>query len=140
MTSLYSQFKADPKLESEGIYLEYGVNSKKEPIQIRIARAGGANTRYAKRLEIITKPYRRQIQTESIDRDQLTALLKQAYAETVVLGWTGVEDEDGNDLPFNVANCRKLFDDLPDLFQDVMEQAQKSALFRAELKEADAGN
>jgi hypothetical protein len=33
-----------------------------------------------------------------------------------------------------------LFNDLPDLFEDVQEQAQKAALFRADIREADAKN
>lgn len=138
--SLYKQFKADPNLEKDGIVLQYADNSKGEPIEFRIARAGGGNAAFTKRLEVLTKPYRRQIQTETIERAQVDKLIRQAYAETVVLGWKNVEDEAGNPLPFTVENCVKLFTDLPDLFADIQEQAQKAVLFRAELREADAGN
>lgn len=62
------------------------------------------------------------------------------YAETIVLGWENVEDADGNPLAFNTANAIKLFTDLPDLFRDIQEQSQRSALFRAELLERESGN
>lgn len=148
--SLYKNFKSDENLEKSGILLEYGTNSAGKDITIRIARAGGANTQFQKRMEAVVKPYRRQIQTETIDTKMVEKLVRQVYAETVVLGWENVEfpvlDSEGKDtgaveeLPYTVANCLRLFNDLPDLFLDVQEQAQRAALFRAEIREADAGN
>lgn len=138
--SLYRQFKTDTKLEKEGVLLHYGTNSKGKDIMIRVARAGAGNDAYVKRMEAKVKPYRRQIQNETIERALLTGILREVFAETVVLGWDGVEDENGKDMPFSKDNCVKLFTDLPDLFEDVQEQAQKAALFRAEIREADAKN
>lgn len=138
--SLYQQFKSDANLEKSGILLEYGFNKAGKAITIRIARAGGANNAYTKRMEAKFKPYRRQIQTETIDTQIVEKLLREVYAETVVLGWENVEDADGNPMDYTVANCVKLFEDLPDLFKDIQEQSQRSALFRAELLEAAAGN
>lgn len=140
MTSLYKQFTTDGELEKNGVLLEYGFNSKNLPITIRIARAGGANTQYAKRMEIKVKPFRRQIQTETIEKNQLDKLIRDVFCETVVLGWENVEDENGNDLPFSLEAAIKLFTDLPDLFADVQEQASKASLFRTDIKEANAGN
>jgi hypothetical protein len=138
--SLYEQFKTDGSLEKTGILLEYGNNSKGQPIAIRIARAGGANTAYTKRMEARVKPYRRQIQNETIETVLVERILKEVYADTVVLGWENVEGEDGKPLEFTVENCLKLFTDLPDLFQDIRTQAERASLFRAEVRENDAKN
>lgn len=138
--SLYTQFETDREIEKTGIVLDYGFNSKKQPIQIRIARAGGANERYSKLLELRTKPYRRQIQNETLDNAVAEKITKEVYAQTVVLGWTGVEDRDGNEMPFTQENCVKLFTDLPDLWSDVQSQSTRASLFRAEILEADAKN
>lgn len=138
--SLYQQFKSDANLEKSGILLEYGFSKSGKPITIRIARAGGGNSAFTKRMEAKVKPYRRQIQTETIDTAIVEKLLREVYAETVVLGWENVEDADGNPLDFTAANCIKLFEDLPDLFKDIQEQSQRSVLFRAELLEGAAGN
>ena len=110
--SLYQQFKSDANLEKSGILLEYGFSKSGKPITIRIARAGGGNSAFTKRMEAKVKPYRRQIQTETIDTAIVEKLLREVYAETVVLGWENVEDADGNPLDFTAANCIKLFEDL----------------------------
>lgn len=155
--SLYRQFKSDTNLEKEGILLQYGFSERvkaaliaegmseqdaegKAVTAIRIARAGGANAQFQKRMEIVVKPYKRQIQTDTIETKQVEKLVRQVYAETVVLGWENVDDADGNEMKFTVDNCVKLFNDLPDLFLDLQEQAQRAALFRADIQEADAGN
>ena len=138
--SLYKQVETDREVEKTGIVLDYGMNSKKQPIQIRIARAGGANERYSKLLELRTKPYRRQIQNETLDNAVAEKITKEVYAKAVVLGWSGVEDENGKELEFSFENCMKLFDDLPDLWTDIQQQSTKAALFRADILEQDAKN
>lgn len=138
--SLYKQFKTDKNVEKEGIVLNYGKNSKGADIEIRIARAGGANVQYAKLLEVKTKPYRRQIQNETLDNDVAEKITKEVYAKAVVLGWSGVEDENGKEMEFSFENCMKLFDDLPDLWADIQQQSTKAALFRADILEQDAKN
>lgn len=138
--SLYKQFQTDKTVEKEGIVLNYGKNSKGEDIEIRIARAGGANVQYAKLLEAKTKPYRRQIQNETLDNEVAEKITKEVYAKAVVLGWTGVEDENSKELEFSFENCMKLFDDLPDLWTDIQQQSTKAALFRADILEQDAKN
>lgn len=140
MSGLYSQFETSKDVEKQGVILQYGKNSKGEMIEIRIARAGGANNAYSKLLEAKIKPYRRQIQNDTMDNDVAERITKEVYAKTVVLGWTGVEDRDNKPLDFTVDNCVKLFDDLPDLWSDIQAQSVNVALFRAEVLEADAKN
>lgn len=138
--SLYTTFKTDTELEKSGVLLNYGETREGKPINIRIARAGGANTQYLKKLEAAVKPHRRAIQLDAMDSKQLERILRQVYAEAVVLGWENVEDATGKPIPFNVQNCVKLFEDLPDLYADIQSQAQQVALFRESLREADSGN
>lgn len=138
--SLYRQFKTDSELEKTGILLNYGKNSQGEDINIRVARAGGANQAYLKLVDAKAKPIRRQIQQDTVEREKLEGLIRDAFIDTVVLGWEGVEDEANNPLPFSKENCRKLFKDLPDLYSDVQEQASRFALFRQDIQEADAKN
>lgn len=138
--SLYDTFATDKALERDGIVLAYGANSKNEPIEIRIARAGGANTRFAKVLERKLEPHRRALQAGRLDPKKAEELMIEAYAEAVVLGWTGVEDRDGNAMEFSKDNVVKLFTDLPELFKDIQNQSQQISLFRDVVKEDDAGN
>lgn len=142
--SMYSQFKTDTEMETKGIALEYG------DFRIMIARAGGANKKFSRVLEQRTKPYRRAMKTETMDNDLAVELLYEVYAEAIVLDWLtkvdgefkkGIENPDGPKLlPPTVENIVATFRGLPDLFLDVQEQAQKVALFRQDILEADAGN
>lgn len=138
--SLYKSFGTDTSLEKTGILLEYGNNSKGKPIAIRIARAGGANKRYENVLDVRLKPYRRQLQTETMPKDLQEKLLMEVYAETVVLGWENVEDESGNELEFTKENVIKVFTDLPDLYEDIKTQSIRAALFRQGVLEEDSKN
>lgn len=151
--SLYKQFRTDATVEREGLWLNYGPNDDLPEIgknadgtsiypekRILIARAGGANDAFSKRLEAKGKPHRRQIQHETIDPKLLLTIVKEVYAETVVLGWENVTDENGVVMSFNKENCIKVFNDLPDLFIDLKEQAERSALFRVHVREEDAKN
>lgn len=138
--SLFKLFKTDEGIEKSGIVLQYGKTEDGRPINIRIARAGGSNTRFTKLVEQKTKPYRRQIQNDLMDPKVGDELMMEVFAEVVVLGWENVEEEDGTPIPFNRENCISVFKRLPDLFKDVQEQATKSALFRASILETEAKN
>jgi hypothetical protein len=138
--NLYKQFKTDETLEKQGIQLSYGNNDNGEEILITISRAGSSNSNYTRVVEAKTKPYRRQIQAETLPRDVSDKIMREVYAESIVLGWSGVCDQDGNSLSFTKENVIKLFTDLPDLFEDVKEQANKASLFRSEEMSSDSKN
>lgn len=146
--SMYKNFQTDANLEKNGITIDYG------DFRVLIARAGGANKKFAKVLDAKTKPYRRAIQTESIETDRIMEILKEAYAECIVLNWEtkvvdkdgkeewkkGIEDQDGKILDFTKENVVTTFKNLHDLFLDIREQSEKSSLFRQVVRETEAGN
>lgn len=140
MSGLYQAFETNKDLESSGIELDYGKNSKGEPIRIKIARAGGANKRFAKVLDRLLRPYKRQLANDQLSDDVAKEVMIQAYADSVVLGWEGVEDREGNPMEFSRDNVVRLFNDLPELFLDVQQQSQKSALFLVDILEGEQGN
>jgi hypothetical protein len=140
MGGLYEQFSTDSDLEKNGIVLMYMPNSKGIPIEIRIARAGGANKAYLRALEIKSRPYRKLIDTGMMDVTVANDIMRDVYAETIVLGWENVEDRDGNPLPYTKENCKKLLKDLPVLYDDIVEQAQRISLFKRAEIEDDSKN
>lgn len=135
MSNIKKLFGTDAAVEKAGIVLDYG-----NGLKIRIARSGGANKRYAKRLEQLSRPVRRAIETETLGRDASDALLYQVYAETVVLGWEGVKDDAGKAIKFSAAACIKFFEESPDFFTEIREQSDKAQLFRIIELEDDAKN
>jgi hypothetical protein len=141
---MYDLFKTDKGLEREGVLVEYGA------FRVKIARTGGANKRYLKRLEAALKPYRRAIQTDTMSEELAGELMRRVFAETVVLDWEtavdgewrrGIEAPDGGELlPVTADNVAKTLEALPDLFTDLREQAGKVSLFRQTVIEGDSGN
>lgn len=129
MSGPYSVFRTDKTLEKEGIVLDYG------DFKIKVARAGGANAAFQKALAAKVRPYKRQLDAGTIPDDVAEKLFLDVYAESVVLGWEGVTDENGKPLPYSKENAVKLFSDLPDLFRDVQNQAAAISNFRAEVTE-----
>jgi len=134
-TSIYDTFETDDAKEKSGIWLEFGIDTR-----ICIARAGGANSRFAKVLEAKSRPYRRLIEQNALDPKVADKMLVDTLAETVVLGWEGVRDREGVDIAFSVANVKALFTELPDLFVAIRESAMQASNFRRQDIEDDAGN
>lgn len=146
MADLYSMFQTDKSLETEGIWYDFD-----DETGFRLARAGGANVKFAKAVEEKTRPHRRQIDNGTIDPEVGNRLLIEAFVGTVLLDWKGVrgpakgKDEKGNDIPgdpvpFNRANAIKLLTDMPDLFNELRDESTKMANFRNKVVEDDAGN
>lgn len=140
MSGLYKQFAMDKSLEKDGVDVQYGKNDDGSEIVFRIARAGGANTQFAKVSEHKLKPHMRQIQTKTADKDVLDGVMKEIYAETVILGWRGVQDREGNELPFTRDNVLRVLNELPELWKDVQRMADEVALYREQIREANSGN
>lgn len=142
------QFATDKNLETDGITIDYG------DFSIRIARAGGSNQRYNKVLERKSKPFQRSIANDSLDPNTAERILRETYAESVILGWSGVtyddvtpegedlpEDKAGSDeAPFTKENVIAVFENFPDLYSDIQSQATKMSLFRKEVLEENAKN
>lgn len=141
--SMYSQFATDQGLEKNGIVLDYG------NFRVTISRAGGSNKKFSRLLESKTKPYRRQIQNDSMDDVIGDRLLREVYVEAVIQDWEtkdgdkwkkGIEGKDGKILPFCNKNIYDTLTNLPELFADIVSQAGKAALFKHETQEDDSKN
>ncbi len=139
--SLYKKFGGDKGLETSGIEINYGKNERTgKDIIVRIARSGGSNTKFASTMEKVMKPYRAQLKNNLVEPQLFRSLLAEVYANSVVLGWSEMDDEDGNPLPFTPENCKKVLVDLGDVFADIQEVADNASAFRKVELEADAKN
>jgi hypothetical protein len=149
--SLYDNFKTNSDLETKGVEIDYG------HCVITVARAGGANKKFERVLAAKTKPYRRAMDTETMDPGVAARIMRETYAEAIILRWQSRVGEDGNGdrilkagieapeggeklLPFNEKNVAKTLQALPDLFTDIQGQANKFAIYREAILETEAGN
>ncbi len=138
--SLYAQFETNKDVEKQGIRIEYHNDDGEPPAVFVVARAGGANDAYGKRLEVLLRPHRRAIQTETISVKTLEALIMEAFVETVLKDWENIKDRNGVEMAFTKENAITLFTDLPALYEDLKAQAEKISLFRQDALEAAAKN
>lgn len=143
MSGMYKQFGTNKNLERTGVAIDYG------PFRVTIARAGGSNKDFDKLIEAKTKPFRRAIQTNTIEREKVISIAREAFAQTCIKNWetkvdgewkVGIEAPDGSLLPMTYENILKTLEALPDLFTDLQEQAASVALFQQGEREEDAKN
>lgn len=145
--SMYQMFSTDPDLEKNGVVVDYGT------FRLTLARAGGANKAFQRCLEAESAPFRRAIQSGTMDPARAEHMLRTVYSKTIVKLWEvqrgnkwvpGLDDPEGGDkpLPFNEKNVIAALSNprLHDLWEDVRDQSGKMLLYRSALLEADAGN
>ena len=147
--SLYKTFKTDTDKEVDGIWVPLD-----EDVVFKIARAGGQNSAYQKYFAKLIRPYRRQIDNNTLPQEKQTAMMADAFGRCVVLDWQQREhsadgktwklkehhimDGDGNWLIHSPENVTKVLIDLPDLFSTVREVAMEHSAFQTEEEDADA--
>lgn len=139
---LYSSFKTNADLEKTGISLDLGY------VRIKLARAGGSNQRYNAAMEKVSKQHQRAIQNGLMENSRAMEILREVYAECVVLDWEtnvaeagdepefkrGIESPDGGELlPFNKENVIATLKALPDLFVELQTTATNIQFFRQSL-------
>lgn len=141
MASIYKKFETNKERETKGITVEYhdDENPESPPAKFVIARSGGSNAAYAKMLDVETKPLRRSLAAGTIPVATLQRVNRKCFVETCLLGWENVIGKDDKPIPFSKAAAAALFEDLPDLAEDLMAQAANASLFRYD-EEVDSGN
>jgi hypothetical protein len=140
--SLRKKFKTDTSTETDGIWLEYG-----EGQRIKIARAGGANTRFRTEGQKILKKYRNQLRLGVMPDEIQQRVARELYGKTIILDWEGIteddcgiQDESTEIVECSLENVVKLLENLPMLFENIQENAQNSQLFLQAAREEDVGN
>lgn len=123
---LRKAFGTDSRLETEGVDIHLGGGA-----YVTIARAGGSNARYESAMRRHLAPHQKALALDALDEKTAAEIMSAAYAETVVLGWRGIE-LDGEPVPFSVDTAKRLFRELPEFWRVVRDEAGKFANFRAQ--------
>ncbi len=138
--SLQDQFKTNKILETEGINIAYGPNEDGSIPTFRISRMHKSNKKYMKALTKATRPYRRAIELETMNEELAESVFLDVFCKTILLGWENIQDQNGVNMVFSLVNSIALFTNLPELYEDLQENAKKVAMFRDEELESDVGN
>src|SRR6185369_12515393 len=90
----------------------------------RIVRADGSNDKYVAITEKRLRPYKRQNDKGKLDPGIVLRLTAGIFADSVIIGWAGIKDEQGQELPFTRDGVIKRMLARPALFQDIQEQSR----------------
>ena len=110
--------------EREGVWVAY------EEGELKIARLGNPHNRQV--FQRIRAPFKRQIQRGTLTDTQQARIIAETYAESLLLDWKGMTDEEGNEFPYNRDNAIAVLMNDMDLRDFVEQTAQEAALFRVE--------
>lgn len=136
--SIWDMYETDLSKETEGFW--HKVN---KTISVKLARAGGANLSFTKAMEEKTREHRKRggaFEGQKVDVELATDLMKQAFAETIIMDWKGFTKKDGNPLAYSAKVAYDLMVSLPDLFVELRDAAGEAANYRIEDIQADVGN
>lgn len=136
--SIWDMYETDLAKETEGFW--YNVNKR---ISVKMARAGGANLSFTKAMEEKTREHRKRggaLEGDNMDIELVTEIMKETFAEIIILDWKGITTKDGKKIAFSVAAAKRLIADLPDLYAELRDAAGAAANFRVEEIRADVGN
>lgn len=119
--------------ETEGVWVDAGAG-----LRLKIARANNAN--FDKVLSRLTRPHLQRIRNGSFPDEDMKKLVWQATAETILLDWENLEDEEGNEVPYSPEKALELLTEYKDFRDMVSSYAQDATLFKQELDEEAKGN
>lgn len=125
--SIYNLFDTNEELEKDGFTLELVEGDTK--ISFTIARAGGANKKFTKRIQKLLKPHQLAFDRGQLDEKIQDKIFVRAISEHIVLDWDGIEDRDGNPLEFNVENCIWLLTEIPELRKQIYKESEDISNF-----------
>jgi len=126
-----SAFKTDEGRERDGVWVDIGDGAR-----LLVARVN--NERHKQVFLELTKPYKVQVRTGTIQEEVAARILRECYARTILLSWEGLQDDDGNDIPYSQEAAEELLA-IPDFMSMVGEFATTRELYRKEEQE-QAGN
>lgn len=137
--SLYKQYRTDTLKEVSGFNYElaHAPNEDGTFPTFTLAYSGGTNPEYNKVLNDLIRPHERARAMGLLSNEVAEKIMLQTFCRAVLKGWKNVFDENGQELPFNVANAEKLMVDLPHLYEELREQAAKLSNYRSETLEQE---
>lgn len=149
--SLRKQYQTNIAAEIDGfeLKLEEAPNDDGTIPTFILSRMGSSNRAYARALEVATRPYRRQIELNTMPNEKADELFKDVFITNVLKGWKNIllsdvtgKDSDKGFAEFNKQNALSMFNQpgMRDLYERLQEEAKTASNFRAVSTEEEAKN
>lgn len=128
-----TEFAIDERLEIEGVWCYIGQGAS-----LLVARDG--NPRFMEAMRKKMSTYRTQFQVDNITDEEATAILIEAIAETILLGWKGIEDDEGKELIYSRENSIKYLTKYNDFRKLVANLSANNKRYREAIEEEAIDN
>jgi len=126
-----SHFKTDKSLESNGVWVDIGKGTK-----LLVARL--YNPAHKAALREAMKPYKRQVESGTMDDGLAEDIVNAIMARTILLNWDGLT-EGGEPVPYSVEKAVEYLS-IPDFSALVQEIAGNMETYRSVKAEEDEKN
>jgi hypothetical protein len=127
------ELSADPDLEKDGIRVEIELELKDGTTLngwVQVRRAGGNNLMFAQCATALRKPYKYQLDNDTLPQAKVEALNRNLYADACVADFGGFPGEDGAPVAYSKEGARALLTEYSEVYEVVREQANKAANYR----------
>jgi len=138
--SIFNQFETDQDAEKDGIWIEYGENEDGTIPAFKVSRMSKNNKRYSKALDRATRPHRRAIELETLKDDTAERVFMEVFVDTILMDWKNIQTKQGSEIALTKEKALEIFNALPELYEDLQNNARKASLFRQEALEEESGN
>ena len=150
---MYKELETNADLEAEGFWIEYYRDDGVNDFRVRVARLTTTHPKYAKLIDKSMQRRGRRNGTGGLGLAALQQLQRRAFLGVVdetVTGWQrwvddgwveGIEAEDGTStIAFTPENVRRTLEQLPELCDELHNEAMSAGNYRQQELEDDAGN
>ena len=128
-----SSLAIDKSKEEEGVWQDIGEGAK-----LLVARSG--NNKYQDFLRQQIKPHQNRLRRNSLPDDVLEDITLRAMAKFILLGWSGILDDDEKEIEYSEEKAKELMRDFPEFKDIVSSLASDFESFKLEQEEEILGN
>lgn len=86
-----------------------------EESDVRFLVARHDNNAYQQCIERLKRPHRRKFERQEVSAELLTEIVCRAMSKHMLLGWEGIKDQDGKDVPYSEKNAYQFLMESPNL-------------------------
>jgi len=113
------------EVDTEGTWAQHPSGAR-----FLIARAG--NSKFLSAIDKYERPFRKERNRGTLATEIEIDIQCRGMAEGILLGWSGIKDEDGNDFSYNKDNAFALLRHNSDLREYITDYATDKANYRSE--------
>jgi hypothetical protein len=127
--------KTSASKQNDGVWCEHPSGAR-----FLIARAQNENAE--KLTEKLKRPHLKEIRNGTVSTQVLATIGRKVAAETILLGWEGIEDDQGKEWTYSIDHALEILteQEFQDLAGWVLSKANDETIYQNELDDDSLGN